>query len=259
MGKKEVGVAIVKELAKDIYQDGLQPATKEIGKALGTIVGLANAILLPVEIANKCLGYKAKEFLADLEPKIENIPEEKRQEPPLMIAGPVLEGLKYNDNEDLREMFLNLLAASMNSDTAENAHPSYVETIKQLSPLDAKIFREIYLAEQFACVHLNLRIKGTERVYTDAFPDYFLNELYNLADPFLMSSSIQNIIRLGLINYLMKIQMMGYNYSKIRENPYVLDRIEHYNQYEKEVFLDIINGTIQINNYGKNFAKICLL
>jgi hypothetical protein len=44
----------------------------------------------------------------------------------------------YVDTEELSEMFSNLIAASMNSDKLNEDHPSYVDVIKQLSPLDAK-------------------------------------------------------------------------------------------------------------------------
>lgn len=258
MGKKDVGVAVVKELAKDVYKDGFQPATKQVGEALNTLTGLANTVLLPVKLANAYFGYKASEFLTDLENKAKDIPADKLQEPPLMIAGPVLEGLKYNDNQDLREMFLNLLAASMNSDTADNAHPSYVETIKQLSPLDAKIFREIYLVNQFACAKLELKIRNQDQVFRYAFPTYFVNELYQFADPFLVSSTLQNIIRLGLINHFSDKGILGYDYEKIRTNKYVKDRIELFNQSRRDTELFINIGVIIVNNYGDNFAKICL-
>ena len=85
--------------------------------------------------------YKLEAFEQDLKKKIKNIPAENLQEPPLMIAGPVLEALKYTYDEDyLREMYENLLASAMDNRNTNNAHPSFVDAIKQMSPLDARIY-----------------------------------------------------------------------------------------------------------------------
>lgn len=43
------------------------------------------------------------------------------------------------DAEELRDMFANLLARSMDTATAGNVHPSFVEVIKQLTPDEARI------------------------------------------------------------------------------------------------------------------------
>ena len=36
-----------------LYEDGLQPAVRQIGRSLGTIFGLLNTLLLPVELMNE--------------------------------------------------------------------------------------------------------------------------------------------------------------------------------------------------------------
>lgn len=249
---------IVKEVAKDVYVDGLQPVTKQAGKALGTIGELANTVLLPVKIANAYLGYKASEFISDLENKTKDIPKEKLIEPSLRISGPILEGLKYTDTPELREMFLNLLASAMNVDTEANTHPSFVETIKQLSTLDAKIFSQMFSLKQANCVGLQLEKPETTTYYINAFPIFFVEELSLMADPFLISSSIQNLLRLGLINHY-DVGLESYNYNKVQEHPYVKNRINLYEaKLNEKVKLTISKGSLFINDYGKNFAHVCL-
>jgi hypothetical protein len=253
----ETGLEVVKDLAKDIYTDGAQPATRQVGKALETVCGLANTILLPIEYANRFFGYKLEEFISDLKNKTKKIPEEKLIEPSLRISGPVLEGLKYTDTPELREMFLNLLSSAMNIDTEAKTHPSFVETIKQLSSLDAKVFDKLVKLNQVACTFLKIMINDTNQCYTDAFPTFFVEELHSLADPFLISSSIKNLIRLGLIEHHDKT-INGYDYDKFRSVPYVMERLELFANFSEKINLVIDGQAIGLNDYGKSFAQMCL-
>ena len=53
-----------------------------------------------------------------------------------------MQAISYSMNsEELREMYSNLLAKSMNSDAKTLVHPSFVEIIKQLSPFDARFLK----------------------------------------------------------------------------------------------------------------------
>ena len=51
-----------------------------------------------------------------------------------------MQALTYSlDEEHIREMFANLLAADMNADTKKGAHPAFVEFIKDMTPIEAKL------------------------------------------------------------------------------------------------------------------------
>ncbi len=138
MSKDKKGII---EATSDAVKSLVPETTKQTDGVLSTVVGFFNNVVLyPVKKANLTFKYKLEAFEQDLKKKIENIPEENLQEPPLMIAGPVLEALKYTyDEENLREMYENLLASAMDNRKVNNAHPSFVDAIKQMSPLDAKI------------------------------------------------------------------------------------------------------------------------
>jgi len=58
--------------------------------------------------------------------KAAGIPPEHVVEPKASIAGPALQALAFSHEEpDLREMYLNLLRASMDARTAKVAHPAF--------------------------------------------------------------------------------------------------------------------------------------
>ena len=68
---KEVAVETTKEIAQDVYEDGLQPAMKNTGGILGTITGFFNHfVLYPLKKVNIIYEKKAIAF----ERKMENQP-----------------------------------------------------------------------------------------------------------------------------------------------------------------------------------------
>jgi Abortive infection alpha len=57
-----------------------------------------------------------------------------------------------SEEPDLREMYAKLLATSMDSATSDEAHPSFVTIIQQLTPDEARILRHIAsLKEHWPC------------------------------------------------------------------------------------------------------------
>lgn len=128
--------------AVPIYQDALQPAAKEIGTALQTVAKTIHIVLAPVSAL--VWGYdQIKDFISTrLAEKLRDVPPENIATPKPNVAGPALESLKYTGHEEtLREMYANLLAASMDTRTATGAHPAFVEIIRQLTPDEARLLR----------------------------------------------------------------------------------------------------------------------
>jgi len=91
------------------------------------------------------LQARTGKFFARVEKKLEQVPDERRQPPPATIAAPA--ALQYAllgeapEAAELREMFENLLASSMDSDTASSAHPAFVSMISQMSRDEARILK----------------------------------------------------------------------------------------------------------------------
>ena len=82
-----------------------------------------------------------------LEKKLEKVSPEQIETPEPYIAVPALQYISYcMDNHELRDMYANLLASSMNKFIKNDVHPGYIEIIKQLCPDEAKILK--YIAEK---------------------------------------------------------------------------------------------------------------
>ena len=257
----EVIAEVAKDQSKEIYQDGFKGAVQEGGEALQTIVGLFNNVILyPVKKANITYKYKLEEFENDLKSKIKDIPKENLIEAPISVVGPTIESLKYTvDTPEVREMYLNLLGSSMNIETVIYSHPSYVEIIKQMSPLDAKVLkRMIDIGKNVKCSWITICFDT--KYFTQGMPKIFSSELLiDNYDPFLISASIENLCRLGLLVHY-DTGISTENYEALKEHWYVKERFNLFknNNSDKLIELNLTRESIDISNFGENFAKACL-
>lgn len=247
--------------ASDAAQDNLPATMEQTDGVLSTVVGFFNNVVLyPIKKANLTFRYKLESFEDDLKEKTKHIPPENLQEPPVMIAGPTLEALRYTyDEKELREMYENLLASAMDSRVSSEAHPSFVDTIKQLSPLDAIVLEMFVSKKQYKCGKICFTLtENKSKNYANAMPDYFVEEFSSLGDPFLISTSIINLKRLGIID-ITESGLLGENYDSMKSNQYVMSRENLYRQQGVYDFsVEISEHALILNNYGKQFIKICL-
>ena len=131
----------VSQVAPEIYKDLAQPAFQEVGTVAGRS---AKALLSPVRAM--LWGWERIEDVVvnGVNKRLESIPENRLKTPDPEIAVPLIQALSYTaQNETLREMYLNLLSNSMDIEKVKTVHPSFVELIKQMSSLDAKVFDKL--------------------------------------------------------------------------------------------------------------------
>ena len=195
LDKLAAGVGKAIETVPELYEDALQPAAKESGKTLALPLQVVNAALSGVRIWVANREYKVAETEKLLAKKLENVNPEKVVPPEPYVAVPALQAISYSvDCEELRELYANLLAHSMYEDTKNSVHPAFVEIIKQLSPLDARVFKEIMNRPANPCVHLVY--EDSNGIYTRIMQN--VTDL-SISTPELISVSIDNLHRLKLI------------------------------------------------------------
>lgn len=260
MGEHNVPIIpdVVKSASEAIHAN-IPETAKQTDGALSTVVGFFNnVVLFPVKKANLTFKYKLEAFESDLREKIKDVPDENLQVPPTMIAGPVLEALRYTyDEEELRELYENLLASAMDNRKASHVHPAFVGTIQQMSPLDAVIMSRVADFRQLRCAKIIFGLKGTGRVYAYGMPNYFTVELLECGNAFDISASIINLKRLGLID----ITDNGFNnldYEELKNHPYVKKRERKFKRPGEELEIQFNKRGIDITNFGGNFVEICL-
>lgn len=260
---KKTTVSVIPDIitpASNALQANVPETMKQADGALSSIVGLFNNVVLyPVKKADITFKYKLEAFEDDLKQKMKSVPKENIQPPSTMIAGPTLEALRYAyDEKELREMYENLLVSAMDKRKSPKAHPAYVDTIKQMSPLDAEVFNRLVDLQQVKCATIMFHIKGTYQIYSNGMPNYFITELYGLADPFLLSASLENLNRLALIE-ITTFGMKNENYQLMKDHPYVKEREQLFkNNTENDFEINLTERAAQITNYGEQFAEVCL-
>src|SRR5574340_607055 len=166
-----------------------------------------NTALLPIAALNfgieRARIYFEKHFASDLSAKANSIPPQQVVEPKASVAGPALQGLAYSHDEaDLKELYLNLLAASMDGRVSDKVHPAFVPVIQQLTSFEATLLR-IYLGKSANFEIAELRLTEKSAGYWDVLYRHLLNltelstgkpvEVPEIAE------IVDNWIRLGLV------------------------------------------------------------
>ncbi|MFP3357602.1 DUF4393 domain-containing protein [Planococcus sp. SIMBA_143] len=197
------------------------------------------------------------QYKESISKKIDAIPEENLQEPPMSIVGPALEASKYYiEEEELREMFANVIASSMDNRKSDNVHHSFVEIIKQLSPRDARNIEFLKDIRYFPIVNYTLNEKDSsgvrmikELVFTTDLEKGNIEE----AD----SASISNLARLGLIS-ISFIQTIAKEeaYTIFELNTYANNLRRDFEIQNKSV--DIERGSLAKTPLGSLFVNTCL-
>jgi hypothetical protein len=175
----------------DIYKDAIQPVAKELGKSLQTVGGLVNLALEPVR--GMVFGYELIKARLNkrLEEKLRGTKKENIIQPPLNIVGPLVQQYRYVENEEeLADLFVNLLANAMDKEHVKNAHPSFVSIIAALSPDEAKLIKHISTEKVLPKIDIEAQITGQAGIIPVYLNFTLLGENAHLSYPDLTPSYI---------------------------------------------------------------------
>lgn len=266
---KETALSVAKETAKDVYADTVQPTAKNVGGFFGTLSGFFNHVVMyPLKKLNIRYEQKAIAFEKEMEHKYNSIPEKERVEPQLHIVGPTMESLKYNImDDDLAELFSNLLVSDMDMRTQNLCTPAFVKVIEQLSPADARVFKAVFnecaKAEIIPICKVDLcKIDDEKRkIRKEYLPLYLVGIEVDGLNPNDISKSLQNLERLGLLTIdFLKWRSDDEVYNKLIDNSYIESLKAWANQIAGESYIAKVGskGLLELNDFARDFAKVCL-
>jgi hypothetical protein len=111
-----------------------------------------------------------------------------------------LEAIRLVGNEpELRDMFANLLASSMDSSTAASAHPAFVEIIRQMVPEEAKLFEHLAIRRVVPLIMPGIATQDQPGRYEVSPFAYVTSLAEDAGIPDVnIGTHIGNLIRLGL-------------------------------------------------------------
>jgi len=246
------------KLAPEVYKDLAKPLTQEVGSIAGRTV---KALLSPIR--GLLWGWEKIEELIEngVNKRLEKIPEERRKTPDPEIAVPLVQALSYTaQNETLREMYLNLLANSMDIAKEKDVHPSFVEIIKQMNTLDAKVFDRVSdnLGYQ-QVINPNITIVGKGQNFISATPEWFTGwtiENYSIFD---ISSSLIRLSKFGIIELMFDRTAARDKYETLKASSLLFKILTVYKNANPNLELQITatESVLYVNEYGKQFKNAC--
>ena len=239
----------------NIYKDSLQPATKEFGKTIALIPRLINVALQPLEkfIYTKEVNFEeCKKLILE---KSKSKSPDNIVSPEPYVAVPAIQALSYcMDSHELRNAYANLLSASIDVTTKDFVHPSFVESLRQLSPVDVKIFDQILKHKLCAIVDLiSSHPDETNFPFAGKLLETNISGL-SVSSHLLQSASFNLLSRLGFIEIRQSSITDETYYSRIFHSE------EYQNLYKKHSDsgrLKPIKKLFIITDLGSLFAQIC--
>ncbi len=257
-GKVVVESTVLAVAAKKVYPDALQPVAKQVGNTLGTAGSLINTMLRPVATAALGVNLVFDKVDAWLTEKLKDVPKEKIVAPPTNISAPAMMQLAFisEDEEmnDLRNLYLELLAAAMNTDRRKMAHPAFVDIIKQMTPEEARMVQEMArkissapAGHKPAYPIIEYR-KAVKKGYQPIGRGYTIDGSRTLYDV----EPLDNFQRLGIATVEFDRHFADYSrYEHIR-NAEELKEFEARAKREG-ITLDFQQGIIQVTDFGRMF------
>jgi len=246
--------------AVPVYQDGLQPAVKQIGIALETVAKTVNVALSPISIL--VWGYdQIRDFiLVKVSENLKNTPIEDIQTPKPNIAGPAIEALRFTgQDEKLRELFSNLLATSMDSITSELAYPSFVEIIKQMTSDEARLVALFNENRPFPIINLRFESNLAGVGGVDILRNFsHFGEEAKCERIDMVPAYLDNLCRLGIIEVPQTLEYTGAGiYEPLENNPKIRAAIKKMNTSNKNAVIE--KKGIRTTQLGNIFISACVI
>lgn len=244
----------------DLYDQTLNPIVQRISKS---IISVWDLTFGRIDHVNEKYQIKRSaeldNFKLNLEEDINSIPPQKLIEPKLSIIGPTLENSKfYYEEEELRKMFAQLIASSMNSDKANKVRVAFSSIIREMSPLDANNLRKFKNSYSLP-IALNQIVLSRNGNTQNFFQYIFFGDPRYPALCDEISSSINNLERLGLIkttfDEYFSDESVYIDFKIPNKVIYPLTSEEFYNTSKGE--FAIKKGIISLTNLGYDFIQVC--
>lgn len=238
-------------------EEAITPVAKGIGKTLSDLWFLAMGGLSQLA-EKKRIKYaiELEEFKESLEKKVNAIPTENRVEPNTQIACQALEDAKYcADNKDVREMFANLIASTMNSEFCDAVHPSYSIILKQMTSEDAKFFQNFIGKSNLPICRFKLQFDN--RSFSTLIDySYFTKKDAKREEVNSNALIISSLERLGIISLHFDSYIKHTELYQVYEDSDIFNVLKKiYSADECKVVL--VKGYADLTVFGKKLLDIC--
>ncbi len=249
------------DLTKLVYKDLAQPSVKKVGQALEAVIDTANTILLPLKLLNERTKFIFSKNLEKYRKQLEDIPNKGICKVLPEIGVPILDKLTYVSDEDISDLFVNLLAKASTLDTVNSAHPSFIHIINSISSDEAKILA--FLKDKSLIPYIGCYPSDNRPDATELLPRYLTGieiEL-ELLFPNNARMYLENLIGLGLLICYQEIEVDPNHSGILRKAHQSLE-----SQYNDQIgglrtkyslAIGIEKAYFEITDYAKMFINAC--
>ena len=255
-------IGLVKQTPKiltTIYGDLAQPSVKKVGIALETVFEFSTSFLLPVKLLNEKFKLNFEKRLNEYKVKLESTPDEELCEVNPQIGTPLIEKLSYTTNDEIADLFTNLLTKASSIKTVNLAHPSFVQLVERLSVDEARIIKYLLGKDFIPCVSFRAHLKDNKGFFETLKSGTMIQYEIELLFPQNIKTYLDNLVSMGVFDISHGCHKMDENlyYNPIYEK-YGYDRLnEIYTTSGAYERLEKIKSYYQITDFGKSFIQAC--
>ncbi len=256
---------IVKANATAVYQDSAQPSVRVLGKSLAQCVSLfATPIGKMAEIFEKNLTRYID--------KLEGLSDVQIKEPETRILVPVLERLRYTDDEVVADYYAQILATASTIENAKKVSVAFIEILNRLCADEIKILEfinsnsntlileketgEKYQTSFWGVLPvINVHVNQKEGGYVVVVKNLtYLSEKIKLNNPDNLNMYFDNMFALGLLLKPAMIKAHDNNIYVLLKKSSLIKQIE--SQLVEGQTIDYSEARIETTELGKQLLSI---
>lgn len=234
--------------APEAYVDLIRPAARIVGKNLETVAQAINVAMAPIRGLVWRMERLEQWLASALLKRLSESRPEDIQPPQSYVAGQLLLQLQFcSEQEQLREMYANLLASAMLKDTATGVHPAFVQVIQQLTPGEAVILRHIAShGRNFSLDESYTDLRGPANAKGSISAQFRITcEMATVAHPELSEAYLDNLLRLKVLTE-----------QRWSESEYVAPG--HWADNRGSV-KNTAGRLVELSAFGEHFIKTCVM
>ncbi|GKU82575.1 DUF4393 domain-containing protein [Niallia sp. NCCP-28] len=257
------------EVIKLVYPDLAQPALRKVGQALETTLDFTMIPVKYLGMFSQKADIQLKRNLNKYQEKLETLDMDSIGSVPPEIGVPILEELTRITNEELTEMYTNLLVNASTVEKSRHAHPSFINVLKNISSDEARIIDYIMHNEKKLPIYV--RYERESSAYgpvpvTDNINN--INTLVSLDFPDNNDFYIKNLVSLGIVeakDLYYRFQVEQYKVfeesinrlkEQANETMNKMIELEQANgEFASSYKLRKLWGHFKVTDYGKEFFK----
>jgi hypothetical protein len=256
---------VIKEIAhipgvlKEVYGDLAKPGVEQVGKALGTVIGLGNTILWPVALTNAKARIALESNLEKYRKRLEGTLKEEITEVAPEIGVPIGEKIAYVTNEELSDMYIELLAKASTGSSASLAHPSFVNVINNLSPDEAVLLKTLRTDQTLPFVQIRVQISGQNQ-FQVLDPLYSpLSKVTGISFPDNLAAYLSNLQGLGILQVRTDIYLADKElYESLEFESKARFKVKEMEDgTEPKMSITFKKGKIDVTPFGGLFLQAC--